>query len=73
MPPLAFVKDKGVTFHWGEGDATDFTEESTREQLRDYLVVLDLVDEFGADCIGWQFQIGLLSINGRRPISPKGF
>ena len=61
MPPSPSSRDKGVTFHWGEGDATDFTEDSTREQLRDYLVVLDLIDEFGADCIGWQFQIGLLN------------
>ena len=58
---LAFVKDKGVTFHWGEGDGADFTEQSTREQLRDYLVVLDLAREAQADCIGWQFQIGLLN------------
>ena len=59
---LAFVKEKGVTFHWGEGDGADFDEAATREQLRDYLVVLDLVDEFKADCIGWQFQIGLLKL-----------
>ena len=30
-----FVQDKGVTFHWRETDAEDFTEEATREQLRD--------------------------------------
>jgi L-fucose isomerase-like protein len=59
---LAFVKDRGVTFHWGEADAADFTENATREQLRDYLAVLDMVDEYGADCIGWQYQLGLLSL-----------
>lgn len=65
---LQFVKEKGVTFHWGEeaSDSADFTEADTMEQLRDYLVVLDLVDEFKADCIGWQYQIGLL---GLRPPS----
>jgi L-fucose isomerase-like protein len=59
---LAFVVEKGMTFHWGEGTAQDFTEESTREQLRDYLAVLDLVGEFGGDCLGWQYQLGLIPL-----------
>ena len=59
---LAFVKDRGVAFHWGESDALDFTEDATREQLRGYLAVLDLVDEFHADCVGWQYQLGLLNL-----------
>ena len=59
---LGYVKDKGVTFHWGEGNNTDFTEQATREQLRDYLTVLDLVNEFKADCVGWQYQLGLLPV-----------
>ncbi|WP_152049634.1 fucose isomerase [Tautonia marina] len=57
-----FVRDRGVTFHWGEPDALDFTEDSTREQLRGYLAVLDLAAEFQADCIGWQYQLGLLNL-----------
>ena len=59
---LAFVKEHGVTFHWGETDAEDFTEDATREQLRDYLAVLDMVDENKADCLGWQYQLGLLPL-----------
>ena len=59
---LRFVKDRGVTFHWGEPGAEDFDEHATREQLRDYLVVLDLVDEFHADCLGWQYQLGLIPL-----------
>lgn len=60
---LAFVKDKGMTFHWKEGpDAQDFDEKATREQLRDYLVVLDMLREFRADCIGWQYQLGLIPL-----------
>jgi L-fucose isomerase-like protein len=59
---LAFVKDRGVTFHWGEDHAEDFDENATREQLRDYLAVLDLAEEFQADCIGWQYQLGLLPL-----------
>jgi len=57
-----FAKDKGVVFHWGETDAEDFTPESTRAQLRCYLTVLDLLDEFKADCLGWQYQLGLLKL-----------
>lgn len=57
-----FVRNHGVTFHWGEKDAEDFTEESTKTQLRMYLAVLDLIKEFGADCLGWQYQLGLLPV-----------
>jgi L-fucose isomerase-like protein len=59
---LAFVKAKGVTFHWGEKGVEDFTENATREQLRDYLAVLDMVEEYEADCLGWQYQLGLLPL-----------
>lgn len=58
----AFVKEKGVEFHYGGKGAEDFDENATREQLRDYLVVIDLVDEFKADCVGWQYQLGLLNL-----------
>lgn len=57
-----FVKDKGVTFHWGENGNADFTEQSTREQLRDYLAVKDMLEEFKADCLGWQYQLGLIPL-----------
>ena len=57
-----FVKAKGVTFHWREGTAQDFDESATKEQLRDYLVVLDLIGEYKADCLGWQYQLGLIPL-----------
>lgn len=57
---FSFVRSKGVRFHWREEGAEDFTEEATREQLRMYLTVLDLVSEFQADCLGWQYQLGLI-------------
>ncbi len=57
-----FVQDRGVTFHWQEADAADFTPAATREQLRGYLAVLDLLAEFRADCLGWQYQLGLLNL-----------
>jgi len=59
---LAFVKARGVTFHWGEPGAEDFDERATREQLRDYLAVLDLLNEQKADCVGWQYQLGLIPL-----------
>jgi L-fucose isomerase-like protein len=59
---LRFVQDRGVIFHWGEAGASDFTEDATREQLRDYLAVLDLAREYHADCIGWQYQLGLIPL-----------
>ncbi len=65
---LRFVKARGVTFHWGERapgaplGAEDFDERATREQLRDYLAVLDLAGEYRADCIGWQYQLGLIAL-----------
>jgi len=57
-----FVQDRGVIFHWREADAEDFTPAATREQLRGYLAVLDLLAEFQADCLGWQYQLGLLKL-----------
>jgi len=59
---LAFVRERGLTFHWGERGATDFDEQASREQLRDYLTVLDMVQEFKADSIGWQYQLGLIPL-----------
>jgi len=57
-----FVKEKGVHFHWREKDAADFTAGATRVQLQMYLAVLDLLAEFKADCLGWQYQLGLLPL-----------
>ncbi len=57
-----FVCDKGVTFHYSEAEAGDFTSKATKEQLRDYLAVLGMVEEFKADCLGWQYQLGLIPL-----------
>jgi L-fucose isomerase-like protein len=59
---LAFVKDRGLVFHWGEANAADFDERASAEQLRDYLAVLDMTREFGADFLGWQYQLGLIPL-----------
>lgn len=57
-----FVVKKGVQFHWVEKGAEDFTPEATQEQLRMYLAVLDIIKEFKADCLGWQYQLGLIPL-----------
>ncbi|HOE96185.1 MAG TPA: fucose isomerase, partial [Candidatus Sumerlaeota bacterium] len=63
---LKFCLDRGVKFHWGETnwgeDSSDFTEDATRTQLKMYLAVLDLLDEFKCDCLGWQYQLGLIPL-----------
>ena len=59
---LRFVVDRGVKFHWRARGAEDFTEDATREQLRMYFAALDLVREFKADCLGWQYQLGLIPL-----------
>jgi hypothetical protein len=45
--------DPGRRVAIGERDAADFPPLNTREKLRYYLVVLDMVNEFKADRIGW--------------------
>ncbi len=57
-----FVKEKGVQFHWREANAADFTEDATKSQLAMYLAALDLLAEFQADCLGWQYQLGLIPV-----------
>ncbi len=57
-----FCVAKGATFHWGERGALDFDQKATCEQLRDYLAVLDMIGEYKADCLGWQYQLGLIPL-----------
>lgn len=59
---FSYLCEKGLTFHWREPGGEDFDEAGTKEQLRDYLTVLDLVREYEADCLGWQYQLGLIPL-----------
>src|SRR5258708_13198074 len=59
---FAFVKEKGLQFHWREGGARDFDESSSKEKLRAYLDVLDMIDQFKAVCLGRQYQLGLIPL-----------
>jgi L-fucose isomerase-like protein len=57
-----FVVEKGLQFHFRAVEAEDFDETAARTQIRMYLTALDLVREFEADCLGWQYQLGLLPL-----------
>jgi len=59
---FAFVRSRGLEFHWKEDGNEDFDEAATREQLRDYLVVLDMMAEYKCDALGWQYQLGLIRL-----------
>jgi len=59
---LKFVLSRGLQFHWKENGADDFDEAASREQLRDYLVALDMLGEFKCDALGWQYQLGLIPL-----------
>ena len=57
------MRDKGAHVPLGRRRRrTTSTRAPTREQLRDYLAVLDMVGEFKADCLGWQYQLGLIPL-----------
>jgi L-fucose isomerase-like protein len=63
---LAFCLAKGLKFHWRENafgvDASDFDKEASKQQLRMYLAILDLLAEFKCDCMGFQYQLGLFEL-----------
>lgn len=56
---LAWLESKGLTFHWGEDDATELTREQVLSQMRMYIAALRIGDDFGVDAIGIQYQQGL--------------
>jgi hypothetical protein len=55
----AWLKKKGLTFHFGPNEATDLTEQQVLWQCRTYIAALRIADEFGCDAIGIQYQQGL--------------
>src|SRR5262245_18382151 len=57
---LEFCQAKGLKFHWKENGADDFDPDSTLQQLKMYFAAKELLEEFHADCLGWQYQLGLI-------------
>jgi hypothetical protein len=54
-----WLVEKGMTFHYGENEATDLTENQVLTQCKMYIAATRLADEFGCDTIGIQYQQGL--------------
>ena len=54
-----WLVEKGMTFHYGENEATDLTENQVLTQCKMYIAAVRLADEFGCDTIGIQYQQGL--------------
>ena len=56
---LDWLEARGMTFDFGEDDATELTREQVIWQGRLYVAALRMADEFGCDAIGIQYQQGL--------------
>lgn len=56
---LAWLEQAGLTFHWGQDDATELTREQVLSQMRMYIAALRIGDDYGVDAIGIQYQQGL--------------
>ena len=54
-----WLVEKGMTFHYGENEATDLTKNQVLTQCKMYIAAVRLADEFGCDTIGIQYQQGL--------------
>lgn len=50
---------KGMTFDFGEDEATQLTQKQVLQQCKMYVAAVRLADEFGCDTIGIQYQQGL--------------
>jgi hypothetical protein len=56
---LAWLQGKGMTFCWGEDEATELTQAQTLEQCKMYVAAVRIADEFGCGAVGIQYQQGL--------------
>lgn len=54
-----WLKERGMSFQFGEDEASELTETQTLTQLKMYIAALRIADEFGCDTIGIQYQQGL--------------
>jgi len=56
---LVWLTDRGMTFRFGEDEATELTPTQVRWQLKMYVAALRIADDFGLDAVGIQYQQGL--------------
>src|SRR5271165_6251329 len=54
-----WLRDAGMTFHFGQDGATELTEPQVLDQCRTYIAAARMAEEFGCECIGIQYQQGL--------------
>lgn len=57
---LRFCQSKGAQFHFGSLPSRDLTPDQVIKQFRMMRAALDLMEEFGGDCGGTQYQLGLI-------------
>lgn len=57
---LKFCQRKGAEFHFGTISSRDLTPDQVVKQFRMMRAALDMMDEYGADCGGTQYQLGLI-------------
>jgi hypothetical protein len=55
----AWLRTKGLHFHFGTNEETDLTQPQVLQQCKMYIAALRLADEFGCSAIGIQYQQGL--------------
>jgi len=56
---LDWLLEQGMTFRFGDDDATELTKGQVLDQLAMYIAALRIADDFGVDAIGIQYQQGL--------------
>lgn len=56
---LEWYKKKGLTFHFGNDEATELTEAQVLSQCKMYIAAVRIADDFGCAAIGIQYQQGL--------------
>jgi hypothetical protein len=56
---LNWLLRKGMSFKWGQDEATELTESQTVQQCKMYIAAVRLAAEFGCSAIGIQYQQGL--------------
>ena len=54
-----WLRERGMTFHFGPNGDTDLTEAQVLEQCRMYIAAARIAGNFGCDTIGIQYQQGL--------------
>jgi hypothetical protein len=57
-----WLDQAGLTFHFGTDEASELTESQVTSQLRMYIAVLRMADDFGLDAVGVQYQQGLKDV-----------